>query len=404
MNYCTSLNCLVDIRGARRLNHRCFAMWTIDTKNTRYILCNLKNELLYVIKLFSGYQGSERGEWTTGTLQCEPPILKTRDIYFAISKMNYCTSLNCSVDIRGARRGETLKTRDIYFAISKMNYCTSLNCSVDIRGAGRLNHQCEPPILKTRDIYFAISKMNYCTSLNCSVDIRGAGRLNHRYFAMWTTDTKNTRYILCNLKNELLYVIKLFSGYQGGAGRLNHRYFAMWTTDTKNTRYILCNLKNELLYVIKLFSGYQWERAGRLNHRYFAMWTTDTKNTRYILCNLKNELLYVIKLFSGYQGSERGEGTTGTLQCEPPILKTRDIYFAISKMNYCTSLNCSVDIRGARLLNHRCFAMWTTDTKNTRYILCNLKNELLYVIKLFSGYQGSGAIEPPILCNVNHRY
>ena len=314
-------------------------MWTTDTKNTRYILCNLKNELLYVIKLFSGYQGSERGEWISGE--------------------------------RGDWTTDTL--------------------------------QCEPPILKTRDIYFAISKMNYCTSLNCSVDIRGAGRLNHRYFAMWTTDTKNTRYILCNLKNELLYVIKLFSGYQGsergewttkwitaslncsvdirGAGRLNHRYFAMWTTDTKNTRYILCNLKNELLYVIKLFSGYQG--SGRLNHRYFAMWTTDTKNTRYILCNLKNELLYVIKLFSGYQGSERGEWTTKWITA---------------------SLNCSVDIRGAGRLNHRYFAMWTTDTKNTRYILCNLKNELLYVIKLFSGYQGSGTIEPPILCNVNHRY
>ena len=202
-------------------------MWTTDTKNTRYILCNLKNELLYVIKLFSGYQGSgasgailiTRGTTEYCTLQCEPPI-------------------------------PTLKTRDIYFAISKMNYCTSLNCSVDIRGAsGARNHQ-----------------MNYCT--------RGAGRLNHRYFAMWTTDTKNTRYILCNF----------------------------------------------------------------------------------------------------------------------------------SKMNYCTSLNCSVDIRGARRLNHRYFAMWTTDTKNTRYILCNLKNELLYVIKLFSGYQGSEAIEPPILCNVNHRY
>ena len=26
MNYCTSLNCLVDIRGAGRLNHRCFAI------------------------------------------------------------------------------------------------------------------------------------------------------------------------------------------------------------------------------------------------------------------------------------------------------------------------------------------------------------------------------------------
>ena len=266
MNYCTSLNCSVDIRGEGRLNHRYFAMWTTDTKNTRYILCNLKNKLLYVIKLFSGYQGSERELlWTTDTLQCEPPILKTRDIYFAISKMNYCTSLNCSVDIRGAS------------------------------GAS------EPWIT---------------ASLNCSVDIRGARRLNHRYFAMWTTDTKNTRYILCNLKNELLYVIKLFSGYQGS------------------------------------------ERD----------WTTDT------------------------------------LQCEPPILKTRDIYFAISKMNYCTSLNCSVDIRGAGRLNHRYFAMWTNVTKNTRYILCNLKNELLYVIKLFSGYQGSGAIEPPILCNVNHRY
>ena len=214
----------MDIRGARRLNHRYFAVWTTDTKNTRYILCNLKNELLYVIKLFSGYQGSERGEGTTGTLQCEPPILKTRDIYFAISKINYCTSLNCLVDIRGARR---------------------------------------------------------------------------------------------------------------------------------------------------------------LNHRCFAMWTTDTKNTRYILCNLKKELLYVIKLFSGYQGSERGEWTTKWITA---------------------SLNCSVDIRGAGRLNHRYFAMWTTDTKNTRYILCNLKNELLYVIKLFSGYQGSGAIEPPILCNVNHRY
>ena len=183
---------------------------------------------------------------------------------------------------------------------------------------------------------------------------------------MWTTDTKNTRYILCNLKNELLYVIKLFSGYQGGAGRLNHRYFAMWTTDTKNTRYILCNLKNELLYVIKLN--------------------------------------YCTSLNCSVDIRERGDWTTDTLQCEPPILKTRDIYFAISKMNYCTSLNCSVDIRGARRLNHRYFAMWTTDTKNTRYILCNLKNELLYVIKLFSGYQGSEAIEPPILCNVNHRY
>ena len=203
MNYCTSLNCSVDIRGAGRLNHRYFAMWTTDTKNTRYILCNLKNELLYVIKLFSGYQGSERGEWTTGTLQCEPPILKTRDIYFAISKMNYCTSLNCSVDIKRGERGD--RTTDTL--------------------------QCEPPILKTRDIYFAISKMNYCTSLNCSVDIRGARRLNHRCFAMWTTDTKNTRYILCNLKNELLYVIKLFSGYQGSGAieppilcNVNHRY------------------------------------------------------------------------------------------------------------------------------------------------------------------------------------
>ena len=215
LNYCTSLNCSVDIRGARRLNHRYFAMWTTDTKNTRYILCNFsKNELLYVIKIVQ-WISEERGYWTTDALQCEPPTLKKHAIY-------------------------TLQSQ----------------------------------------------KMNYCTSLNCLVDIRGAGRLNHRYFAMWTTDTKNTRYILCNFS------------------KMNY-----------------CTSLN---------------------------------------CNLKNE--------------------------------------------YCTSLNCPVDIRGAGRLNHQCFAMWTIDTKNTRYILCNLKNELLYVIKLFSGYQGSEAIEPPMLCNVNHRH
>ena len=172
--------------------------------------------------------------------------------------MNYCTSLNCSVDIRGASGEPPYQLNQI------VQWISGELCNV--------NHRyCE--ILKTRDIYFAISKMNYCTSLNCSVDIIGARRLNHRYFAMWTTDTKNTRYILCNLKNELLYVIKCLVDIRG-AGRLNHRYFAMWTTDTKNTRYILCNLKNELLYVIKLFSGYQGSEAiepsilCNVNHRY----------------------------------------------------------------------------------------------------------------------------------------